>query len=502
MSEAVVIGAGFGGLAIANRLLSNGLGVTLLEKRDRVGGRAYQIRRDGYTFDTGPSLITAPSIIEDVFEQAASSLSDHIELLPLDPFYRVHFHDGSSIDYVGNAEDMKAQMRRFSPADADRYDDFMRSIRPIYDAVIKERLGAQPFDTIGAMVGFLPRVLRLGAFKPVARYASRFFRDFRHQFLFSFHPLFIGGNPFRVPSIYIMIPYLEREEGVWFTPGGMYSLVEAMEKLFVSRGGRVVAGSAVSSIETEGRQARAVVAGARRYPADIVVSNVDVAHMYGDLVRSASRRHWTDRRVSNLRQSMSCFLLYLGVRGQYPQLAHHTLILSHRYRELIEDIFASRGLPDDFSMYLHVPTRTDPGMAPDGCESIYVLVPVSNLKSNIDWEETGPRFAERVLTFLEKWGLKDLRRNLEVQEMMTPNDFATELNAAHGNACGIEPILSQTAYFRPHNRSEDFDNLYLVGAGTHPGAGVPGVLLSAEATEVALRRDGYLPGKSKIKTVA
>lgn len=489
MKKAVVIGSGFGGLAVANRLASRGMQVTVLEKRDKVGGRAYQFTQGGYTFDMGPSLITAPEIIEDVFRAAGRSLSDYTSLIPLDPFYRVYFHDGTSIDYSGDAEAMKEQMRQFNERDADRYDAFMAAASKVYDAVITEKLGARPFDTIKSMVDFVPRAMRLGAWKPMSLFASTFFRDFRHRFLFSFHPLFLGGNPFRSPAVYAMIPFLEKKQGVWFTPGGMYSLVQAFERLLIDQGATIETGTEVSRIDIRDGKAVGVTAGGRHYPADIVVSNSDVGHLYRDLVPAENRSKWSDSKVARTSYTMSCFLLYLGVKGTYPQLKHHTLILTKRYKELLRDIFDKKVLPDDFSMYLHVPTRTDPGMAPEGCESIYVLVPVANLLSGIDWKEEATPFADRILAYLEEWGMSELRDRIEVMKIFTPDDFESQLNSLYGNAFGVEPKLTQTAWFRPHNRSEDVSNLYLVGAGTHPGAGVPGVLLSAEATEYCICAD-------------
>jgi phytoene desaturase len=487
--HAIIIGSGFGGLAIACRLQALGMQVTLLEKRERVGGRAYQFNERGYVFDMGPSLITAPELIQRIFARAGSTMEQYVDLVPLDPFYRIFFHDGTHIDYNGDPEEMTRQMRRFNPGDADRYAAFMDAIRHVYDAVITDGLGARPFDTVRSMISFAPRALRLGAHRPVAAYARRYFKDFRHHFLFSFHPLFIGGNPFTAPSVYIMIPYLEREQGVWFAKGGMYSLVEGLAALFVDLGGHLQTNAEVSEIVVENGRAAGVVVEGERISADMVVSNADVAHTYGRLVGSAHRRKWTDRRLNRLDHSMSCFLLYLGVRRTYPRLAHHTLILSERYRELIDDLFVRKVLPEDFSMYLHAPTRTDPSMAPPGGESLYVLIPVPNRTSGIDWESAAGPLGDRVIQFLERWGLEGLSENLEVRRHFTPLDFESELNASQGNAFGIEPRLLQTAYFRPHNRSEDVPGLYLVGAGTHPGAGVPGVILSAEATETCIRRD-------------
>lgn len=493
--KAIIIGAGFGGLALAIRLQARGVQTTLLEKRDCVGGRAYQFREAGYTFDMGPSLITAPKIIARLFEAAGRRLEDYVDLIPLDPFYRIFFHDGTSIDYCGNAETMRRQMRRFNAGDAERYDDFMRAIRPIYEAVITDGLGSQPFDTVRSMLSFAPRALKLGALRPVYDFAAGYFDDFRHRFLFSFHPLFLGGNPFRSPSIYSMIPYLEKEQGVWFASGGMYALVQALERLFLEIGGEVRTGAEVSEIIVERGDATGVRVGTETLQADIVVSNADIAHTYRDLIPADARRRWSDRRLERMHYSMSCVVLYLGVRRTYPQLAHHTLILSERYRELVEDVFERKLLPNDFSMYLHAPTRTDPSMAPAGGESLYVLVPVPNLASRIGWSN-GDEYADRILDFLERWGLDGLREHLDVRRLFTPEDFRSELNAYLGNAFGPEPRLTQTAYFRPHNRSEYIERLYMVGAGTHPGAGVPGVILSAEATESCIESDLNLPQKA------
>ncbi len=491
--KAVVIGSGFGGLALSIRLQAAGLDVTLLEKRERIGGRAYQLVDRGYVFDMGPSLITAPRVIDSVFKTAGRNLKDYVDLVPLDPYYRVYYHDGTHLDYVGDTERMKAQMARYNQRDANRLDTFMDEVRPIFDAVVGDRLGSKPFDTLGTMIGFLPRMAKLRAFLPVTTFVNRFFEDFRHRFIFSFHPLFVGGNPFYTPAIYLMIPFLEREGGVWFTRGGMYSLVEAMGKVFQELGGEIRTESEVEKIRVNSGRAVGVVVNGEYRPADLVVSNADVGHTYKHLIDPEHRRRWSDQKVDGLEFTMSCFLLYLGTRKQYPELEHHTLILSERYKGLLKDIFDKKILPDDFSMYLHVPTRTDPGMAPEGSESMYVLIPVANNQSGLDWSSIKEDFADRVLTFLEEWGMEGLKENLEVLHIFTPDDFASELNAFHGNAFAIEPKFTQTAWFRPHNRSEDVEGLYLVGAGTHPGAGVPGVLMSAEATYGSIAEDLGLP---------
>ena len=519
----VIIGSGFGGLAAAIRLQAKGMQVTLLEKNAKVGGHAYQLVKDGYTFDMGPSIITAPDLIQRVFECAGMRMEDYLDLVKLDPFYRIYFHDGSSLDYTDNGEQMKQQMARFSAKDADNYDRFMAHTRQLYDAVITDGLGTTAFD-LPTMLGFLPRALRLQALMPAYDFVKKYFDDPRHLFTFSFHPLFIGGNPFRAPAVYLMIPYLEKTGGVWFCKGGMYSLVSALEDVFQQLGGVVKTDTEVERIIVENRCAKGVIANVnqerrtknaisdipdkarvlgssdihvkgtrswlRFYEADGIISNADLAHTYGELIKPEHRRKWSDKKLRKTQYSMSAFLLYLGVRRKYPQLKHHTLILSERYKGLIDDIFDNKVLPDDFSMYLHIPSQTDPSMAPEGCESMYVLIPVPNLEGGVNWEKTKAVYTDRVLTLLENdFGLTDLKRSIEVLETFTPADFRRERNNHLGSAWGVEPKLTQTAYFRPHNRSEDIQKLYFVGASTHPGAGVPGVLLTAETTVKLVTQD-------------
>jgi phytoene desaturase len=502
MPAVAIIGGGFGGLAEAIRLQARGFQVTLFEKRPFLGGRAYQLQKDGYTFDMGPSLITAPFIIDRVFEAAGKRMNDYLDLIPLDPFYRVYFHDGSFMDYSGDPEKMKKEISRFSPEDAAQYDRFFRDIKKVYDAVITEGLGSRPFLTLKSFLTFAPKAIRLGGWRPVYDFVARYFKDQRTRFMFSFHPLFIGGSPFRAPSIYIMIPYLERAAGVWFSKGGMYSVVQAFEKIFRELGGEVRAGVEIDEIVIRNGVAAGVRVGDQIFPADAVVSNGDVPWVYRNLIKPEHRaRRWTDASIDRLHMSMSCFLLYIGTRKQYPQLKHHTLIISKRYRELVEDIFDRKILPEDFSLYLHAPTRTDPAMAPPGCESMYVLLPVPHLGSGIDWSKAAGPLTDRLLAFLEDdFGLTGLRQNIDVLETFSPQDFASSLNAHLGSAFSIEPRLMQSAYFRPHNRSEELKHLYFVGAGTHPGGGVPGVLLGAEATESCILEDFGIPDAQPAST--
>ena len=490
VKKIVVIGSGFGGLAAAIRLQSRGYEVTIMEKNQMVGGHAYQFKKNGYTFDMGPSLVTAPDIIQKVFQVAGKKMENYLDLIELDPFYRIYFHDGSFLDYTGDSERMKAQMRQFNSHDAENYDRFIEKTALLYQAVITDGLGSRPFSDWGTMLNFLPQALKLNALVSAYTFAKKYFKDPRHRFAFSFHPLFIGGSPFRAPAVYQMIPYLEKKGGVWFTRGGMYSLVQAFEKVFKEIGGKILVGTEVQKIKVSRQKVEGVIAKDQFYPAEVVISNADFAHTYGTLIDSEHRKKWKNWRLNLVAYSMSAYLLYLGVKKSYPKLLHHTLILSQRYKELVRDIFDRKILPDDFSMYLHVPTRTDPSMAPPGCESMYILIPVANLKGKIDWNTMNKPFTEKVIQFLEKdFGLENLQKNIEVMETFTPLDFKKSRNNHLGSAWGVEPRLTQTAVFRPHNKSEDIEGLYLVGASTHPGAGVPGVLLTAETTENVIIND-------------
>lgn len=490
MKKAIIIGSGFGGLALAIRLQAKGFQVTLFEKNEKLGGHAYSLEKKGYKFDMGPSLITATEIIQKIFNTADKNMNDYIELMLLNPFYRIYFHDKTYIDYSGDSESMKSQMAKFNADDAAKYDDFIENSRVIYDEIITKGLGAVPFNKISTFLKFVPRALKIKALHTSFGLASKYFKDFRHRFIFSFHPLFIGGNPFRVPAIYLMISYLEKHGGVWFAKGGMYTLVEAFRKVLLELGTEIRTSEPVEEILIEHGKAVGIRTAQGVYNADLVISNADVNHTYSKLIPQGVLKKWNSNKLSKAKYSMGTIVIYLGVKKQYPELLHHTLILSKRYKSLIDDIFDRNILPDDFSMYLHIPTRTDPDMAPPGCESMYVLIPVTNLSSEIDWKLKARPFVNSVINFLEaEFDLRDLRSNIEVEEFITPLDFQTMRNSYQGTPWGMEPILLQSAYFRPHNRNEDIPNLYLVGAGTHPGGGLPGVMLSAEATETLIIED-------------
>jgi phytoene desaturase len=481
--HAVVIGSGFGGLAAAIRLGARGYRVTVLEKLDTPGGRAGVHRQDGFTFDLGPTIITAPFLFEELWRLCGRDIADDVELVPTDPFYRIRFHDGAEFAYSGDRAAMRAEVARFSPADVAGYEAYMRESEAIY-RVGFEQLGHVPFGSPLDMARIAGDLVRLRGYKSVYGLAARYLRDERLRTVFSFHPLLIGGSPFRATAIYCLIPFLEQRHGVHFAMGGMGRLVAGLVGLIAGQGGTVRCGESVEEILVEGGAARGVrLASGARLAADIVVSNADSAWTYRHLVPAAARRRWTDRKLARARYSMGLFVWYFGTRRRYPEVGHHTILLGPRYRELLADIFQRRKLADDFSLYLHRPTATDPSLAPPGCDAFYVLSPVPNLRGGQDWTVEAEPYRRRIAAALEASILPGLADALATSRVTTPLDFQDRLNSYQGAAFGLEPILTQSAWFRPHNRSEDIANLFLVGAGTHPGAGLPGVLSSARVLD-------------------
>jgi phytoene desaturase len=481
--HAVVIGSGFGGLAAAVRLGARGYRVTVVEKLDAPGGRAYVHRQDGFTFDAGPTIVTGPFLFEELWALCGRRLSDDVELRPVSPFYRIRFDDGSVFDYTGDAAAMRAEIAKFSPADVAGYERFMAASEAIF-RVGFEKLGHIPFDRWTDMARIIPQMLRLKSYRTVAGLVGDYIKDPRLRVALSFHPLLIGGNPFSASSIYSLIAFLERRWGVHFAMGGTGSLVTGLVGLIEGQGGSVRCNAEVAAISvTDGRARGVKLASGEEIPADIVVSNADSAWTYRYLLPPSARRRWTDRRIERSRSSMSLFVWYFGTARRYPDVAHHTILLGPRYRELLKDIFDRKILADDFSLYLHRPTATDPSLAPDGCDAFYVLSPVPHLGSGTDWTETAETYRRALSGFLSQTVLPGLEETLVTSRVTTPQDFQDRLLSFRGAAFGLEPVLSQSAWFRPHNRSEDVAGLYLVGAGTHPGAGLPGVLSSARVLD-------------------
>jgi phytoene desaturase len=484
--HAVVIGSGFGGLAAAVRLGVRGYRVTVVDKLDAPGGRAYVHRQDGFTFDAGPTVITAPFLFEELWSLCGRRLADDIDLRPVSPFYRIRFHDGAIFDYTGDAAAMRAEVGRFAPSDVEGYERFVRMSEAIF-RVGFDQLAHVPFGSWLDMARIVPDMMKLESYRTVYGLVSKYVKDDRLRQVLSFHPLLVGGNPFSTTSIYTLIAFLERKWGVHFPIGGTGALVNGLVSLIEGLGGTVRCNAEVRRILVEGQRARGVeLASGEKLPAEVVVSNADSAWTYRHLVAPEARRRWTDRRIEKQRYSMSLFVWYFGTRRQYPDVAHHTILLGPRYRELLADIFDRHVLADDFSLYLHRPTATDPSLAPPGCDAFYVLSPVPNLLSGTDWSAMQERYRRSISSLLESTLLPGLEGSLASSRLLTPQDFQDRLLSFRGAAFGPEPVLTQSAFFRPHNASEDIENLYLVGAGTHPGAGLPGVLSSARVLDTVV----------------
>ncbi|MBX3179242.1 MAG: phytoene desaturase [Candidatus Hydrogenedentes bacterium] len=486
-----VIGSGFGGLAAAIRLQAAGLQVTLFEARDKPGGRAYVYENDGYTFDAGPTVITAPQCLEELFAAAGRRLEDYVTLLPVEPMYRLQWDDGDQLDYTADLEDMLAQIRKRNPKDADGYQRFLEYSKKVF-AKGYEELVDVPFLRFSDMVRVAPDLARLRADRSVYKTVSRYVSDDHLRQALSFHSLLVGGNPFETSAIYTLIHYLERKWGVFFPKGGTGALIRALVRVFEELGGTLHLNAPVQEVtlvQEDGQTRHCVHWGdGQTLDAEAVVSNADVHHTYARLYRSHPEAQATQRRLERSAWSMSLFVLYFGTDRNYD-IAHHTVLFGPRYKELLQDIFHGSRLPDDFSLYLHAPTVTDPDLAPPGCGAYYVLSPVPHLgNANIDWETAGPAYADRILAYLER-SMPDLRKHVVTKHWMTPCDFRDTLKGYHGAAFSLAPTLTQSAWFRPHNRDPKIPGLYITGAGTHPGAGVPGVVNAGKATAGVLLAD-------------
>ncbi len=482
----IIIGSGFGALGAAARLAARGYDVELFEKRDKPGGRAYVYEINGFKFDGGPTVITAPFMFDDIFKAAGRKREDYVTFVPVDPFYRIFDHNKRSFNYNNDHEYILKEIERISPEDKEGYQRFIKTTKPIFDKGFLE-LADKPFLHVTDMLKVAPDLVKLQSYKSVYQYVSQFVKDEFLRQIFSFHPLLVGGNPFDTTSIYAMIHYLEREWGVFYALGGTAAIVSALVKLIEELGGKLHLNAPVKEILVEGRKAKGIrLEDGTVHTADAVISNADVAWTYMNMIPSKARKVNTDLRYRNMRYSMSLFVIYFGTRRKYRDvgLAHHNIILGPRYKGLLDDIFSRKVLADDFSLYLHMPTLTDPSMAPEGCESFYVLSPVPHLGAKgIDWTQMAPVYKERIMRFLEENYLPDLCENVVAEHYIDPLHFQNTLNSYQGAAFSVEPVLTQSAWFRPHNQSEDFDNLFFVGAGTHPGAGLPGVLSSSIIAE-------------------
>jgi phytoene desaturase len=477
--HAIVIGSGFGGLAAAIRLGARGYRVTVLEKLDGPGGRAYTYRQDGFTFDAGPTIITAPYLLEELFALCGTQLPLHLDLRPIEPFYRIRFDDGTEFSAYSDLTKMRAEVARIAPEDVDGFERFIRASEEIYKVAFVEMVDL-PFHRFSTLLRSAPDLIRLQGYRTVLAKVSDYFRSEKLRVAFSFHPLLIGGNPLTTTAYYCLIAHLERTHGVHYAMGGTGAVVKALCDLIEGQGGRLRMNAEVAEITTAGGRATGVrLASGERIPADIVVSNADVGWTYSKLLSQTPRKRWTDAKLARARYSMSLFVWYFGTDRRFEDVYHHTMVLGPRYKELLKDIFSRKRLAEDFSLYLHRPTASDPSLAPPGCDSFYVLAPVPNLLSGTDWTAQAEPYRAAIEQRLHETVLPGFARHIVTSRILTPRDFRDRLLSLNGAAFSLEPQLFQSAWFRPHNRSEEVEGLYLVGAGTHPGAGVPGVISSA-----------------------
>jgi phytoene desaturase len=481
MAKILVIGSGFGGLSAAIRLAAKGHEVEIFEKRDKLGGRAYVYEVNGFKFDGGPTIITAPFMFDDLWAAAGKRREDYFDLVPCDPFYRIFDPQGRAFDYKGDEAFTLDQIAKWNPDDREGYLKFIATTKNIFQKGFVE-LADKPFLSLIDMIKVAPDLIKMQSYKNVYQYVSQYIKDDFLRHCFSFHPLLIGGNPFDAPSIYAMIHYLERQWGIHYAMGGTGAVVQAMGKLFGELGGKIHLNAEVDEILVHDRRVTGIrLADGTLRAADSIVSNADVAFTYKKLIPEIYRRKYSDRKINNMKYSMSLFVIYFGTKRRYNNtgLAHHNIVLGERYKGLLSDIFNKKVLAQDFSLYLHMPTITDPSLAPEGCESFYVLSPVPHLGSGIDWTKAAKPYRDAIMQFLEDNYLPDLSENLVAEHYIDPLHFQNDLNSHLGSAFSFQPLLTQSAWFRPHNRSEEFENLYFVGAGTHPGAGLPGVMSSA-----------------------
>ena len=492
--RAAIVGSGFGGLAAAIRLQALGVQTTIFESRDKPGGRAYVYEEACHVFDAGPTVITAPDCLRELFSLAGQRMEDEVELVPVEPFYRLRWPDGDTFDYTGDQERLESQIAARGSAYLDGYRAFLEYCRRTFEKGYEE-LAAVPFLRFSDMVRVAPHLLRLRADRSVYSTVARFVPDEHLRQAFSFQSLLVGGNPFETSSIYSLIHFLERKWGIFFPRGGTGALVRALARTHARLGGVLRLSEPVEEIvplSSQERLRHRVRSSQREEEFDIVVSNADLHHTYGTLYRGVPSAVAMRRKLERMEWSMSLFVLYFGTNVSYSDLAHHTILFGGRYRELLQEIFHGTALPEDFSLYLHAPTVTDPSLAPEGHGTYYVLAPVPHLgRAPLDWESIGASYAGRILEALEAV-MPDLRRHLTVTRWFTPRDFHSELHAHLGSAFSVAPTLRQSAWFRPHNRDPSIPGLYIVGAGTHPGAGLPGVINSAKATLSVIAGDWKL----------
>lgn len=488
--KAIVVGAGFGGLALGIRLQSAGVETTIIEARDKAGGRAYVWEKDGFTFDAGPTVITDPPCLKELWALTGRDMADDVTLEPVLPFYRLNWMDGTSFDYTNDDSVLMAEIAKLNPEDVAGYRRFLEYSAGVFHEGY-EKLGHVAFLDFASMIKAAPALAKYQAWRSVYSIVSSFVKDEHLRQALSFHTLLVGGNPMTTSAIYALIHKLERDGGVWFAKGGTSKLIAGLVTHFERLGGVLRLGDPVTSIETLGDKATGVTtASGWEGKADMVACNGDVMHIYRDLLKTSRTAQRTKAKLERKRYSPSLFVVHFGIKGTWPGIPHHMILFGPRYKGLLTDLYDTGVLPEDFSIYLHHPTVTDPSMAPEGHSTFYALVPVPHLgKFPVDWEEIGPILEKRVLDEVGRRLIPDIHERIVTKFHYAPNDFERDLNAHLGSAFSLEPILTQSAWFRVHNRDDHIPNLYFVGAGTHPGAGIPGVVGSAKAT-AALMLEG------------
>ena len=489
--KVLVIGGGFGGIAAALRSRSLGFDVTLIDRLDNLGGRAQTLEIDGFKHDTGPTVITAPFLFGELFELFEEDINDHLTFIPLSPWYRYVFHNGQTFDYSGDPNLLNAEIEKFSLADVDNYQQLLKASKAIFDVGFS-KLAHVPFLTIRSMIRQIGNLIRLRADKTVSRFVKSYIKHPLLQQAFSIHPLLVGGNPFSTTSIYSLIHYLEKKWGIHFCQGGTGKLVGALTKLMQRNKIQIMTNTEVKQILYKNNKVCGVIINdGEKLSFDHIICNADPAVAYEKLLgmpknHSMGFKKWLPDRFVNY--SMGLFVLFFGTKQQYPNVAHHTIWLTERFKELLTDIFDRGNLTKDFSLYIHRPTATDNSFAPNGCDSFYVLCPVPNLRTPINWEIEGQVLRDKIVQALAETILPDLDNQITAEYWMTPETFKDKYLCAHGAGFSIAPNLTQSAWFRYHNQDPKLKNLYFVGAGTHPGAGLPGVVSSAKVVERIMKK--------------
>ena len=483
MKQAIVIGAGFGGLALAIRLQSAGVATTIVEARNKPGGRAYYWERDGFTFDAGPTVITDPACLQELWQLTGRQMSEDVELQPVLPFYRLNWVDGTNFDYTNDDAMLRAEIAKLNPEDVAGYVKFLEYSAGVFHEGY-EKLGHEAFLDFASMIKAAPALAKYQAWRSVYSIVSSFVKNEKLREALSFHTLLVGGNPMTTSAIYALIHKLERDGGVWFAKGGTNRLVAGMVKHFERLGGVLRLDDPITSIDTLGDRVTGVTTRSGwQSSADAVASNGDIVHTYRNLLSTSRAGQRTAAKLERKRFSPSLFVVHFGVQGTWPGIPHHMILFGPRYKGLLADIYDHGVLSEDFSLYLHHPTVTDPSLAPEGHSTFYALAPVPHMgKFPVDWDEVGPILEKRILDEVGRRLIPNIHERIVTKFSYAPKDFAHDLNAYQGSAFSLEPVLTQSAYFRVHNRDAAIPNLYFVGAGTHPGAGIPGVVGSAKAT--------------------